>query len=63
MFISDKIFNQIENIEYFKSKIFLLENLLTKKDNIIIDLSKRLNKIVDSSNKSNFKRIIYVKYF
>ena len=62
--ISDNIFLNMRNNSHEEYQYLnLLENILDKKDNIIISLNKRMNRLLETNNKSNFKRKseIYVK--
>jgi len=61
--INESIFKHLENIDILKNKIFILENSINKKDNIIYNLNAKINRyiereeIMDVSNP----REIYVK--
>ena len=60
--LNGSIFKQIDNIDILKNKIFILENALIKKDNLILNLNSRLNKIMQQDEfAENFVREIYVK--
>lgn len=62
--LNDSIFKQIDNIDILKNKIFLLENAIIKKDNLILNLNTRLNKIMQQEEfADNFVREIYVLEF
>jgi ribosomal protein S17E len=59
----EKVFNRStaeyrENTESLHNKIFILENSILKKDNIIISLKKK----IEASDATQFERELYVKY-
>ena len=60
--LNESIFKQIDNIDLLKNKIFILENALIKKDNLILNLNSRLNKIMQQDEfAENYVREVYVK--
>ncbi len=48
--INESIFTNLENIDILKNKIFILENSIIKKDNIIYYLKKKLNNFIDNED-------------
>ena len=59
-------FNKVKDEnEKIKAKIFFLENVINKKDNLIISLKKKYDKIVnnviDNSSKNLIEKEYYVK--
>ena len=60
--LNESVFKQIDNIDTLKNKIFILENALIKKDNIILNLNSRLNKFMQQDEfYENYVREIYVR--
>lgn len=59
--VNDSIFKQIDNIDVLKNKIFILENALIKKDNLILNLNSRLNRLLQQEDfYDGYFREIYV---
>ena len=59
--LNESIFKQLDNIDILKNKIFILENAIVKKDNIILNLNTRLNRIMQQEEFSdNYIRELYV---
>ncbi len=59
--LNESIFKQLDNIDVLKNKIFILENALIKKDNLILNLNSRLNKIMQQDDfHENLVREVYV---
>lgn len=59
-------FNKVKDEnEKIKAKIFFLENVINKKDNLILNLKKKYDKIVnnviDNSSKNLIEKEYYVK--
>ncbi len=50
--LNESIFKQLDNIDILKNKIFILENAIVKKDNIILNLNTRLNRIMQQEEFS-----------
>lgn len=59
--LNESIFKQLDNIDVLKNKIFILDNALIKKDNLILNLNSRLNKIMQEEEcPENLVREVYV---
>lgn len=62
--LNESIFKQIDNIDTLKNKIFILENALIKKDNLILNLNSRLNRFMQQDDyPENLVREVYVRKF
>jgi predicted RNase H-like nuclease (RuvC/YqgF family) len=61
--INDSIFKHLENIDILKNKIFILENSIIKKDNMIYKINMRLNRYLETDELMDISnpREIYVK--
>lgn len=52
-----------EENEIIKNKIFYLENIITKKDNIILILNKKYDKVIRNSGENGTTKFIEKEYF
>jgi len=52
--INESIFKHLENIDILKNKIFLLENSIVKKDNMIYNLNVRVNDYIEREEYNDF---------
>lgn len=61
--INESIFKHLENIDILKNKIFILENSIIKKDNLIYSLNNKLNAYIQTEELMDMSnpREIYVK--
>jgi len=60
---NDSIFKHLENVDILKNKIFILENSIIKKDNMIYKINMRLNRYLETDELMDISnpREIYVK--
>ena len=52
-----------EENEIIKNKIFYLENIITKKDNIILILNKKYDRVIRNSGENGTTKFIEKEYF
>ncbi len=63
---NDNLMNYKENTENLKNRLFILENSVKKKDNIIQSLNNRLNKFIEREIFNDYLNIVketYVQYY
>lgn len=63
--INESIFKHLENIDILKNKIFILENSIIKKDNMIYNLNTKVNRYIEKEELMDISdvREIYVNNF